>query len=59
MGPLVVQLSKQSFNNGLLQYFPVNNGSFTDLIETTEGKLLRAEIYPGSFKVYELNSYRF
>lgn len=45
MGALNILLSKQSFNNGFLQYYPVNNGTFTDLIKTTEGKFLRAEIY--------------
>jgi hypothetical protein len=59
MGPLNIQLSKQSFNNGQLQYYPVNNGTFTDLISTTEGKFLRAEIFPVSLQVYTVTSYRF
>ena len=59
MGPLSIQLSKQSFNNGYLQYYPVDNGTFTDLIATTEGKFLRAEIFPYSLQVYNVTSYRF
>ena len=59
MGPLNILLSKQSFNNGFLQYYPVNNGTFNDLIKTTEGKFLRAEIYIVSLQVYQVTTYRF
>ena len=59
MGPLNIVLSKQSFNNGFLQFYPVNNGSFNELIKTTEGKFLRAEIYITSLQVYQVTTYRF
>jgi hypothetical protein len=60
MGPLRVELLRQWFaTDGLPVYYPINTGTFTGLINTEEGKILRAEIYPSSWVVYSPSTYRF
>jgi hypothetical protein len=59
MGPLRVELLRQWYTpDGLPVYYPINNGTFTGLINTEEGKFLRAEIYPSSWVVYSPSTYR-
>ena len=60
MGPLRVDLLRQWFaTDGLPVYYPINTGTFAGLINTEEGKFLRAEIYPSSWVVYSPTAYRF
>jgi len=56
---LTLKLSQQWFNGLNYVYYPIDEGSFTDLVTTTQGKFLTVEINPLSTKAYDVTTYAF
>jgi hypothetical protein len=59
MAPVVVTLTKQWFTGSQLVYYPIDNGTFSNLITTVEGKFLVVDIRPISYTTSELTTYSF
>ena len=54
-----MKLSQQWFTGLNYVYYPIDEGTFSDLVTTTQGKFLTVEINPLSTKTYEVTTYAF
>lgn len=57
MGPVQIILYKQWFTGSQLVYYPIDNGTFSNLVTTVEGKFLVVDITPLSYTTSELTTY--
>jgi hypothetical protein len=57
MGPVIIQLSKQWFSGTNYVFYPIDNGTFPNLLATTPGQFLAVDVIPTSLITYALTSY--